>query len=670
MESKQVPAGGSSIWTHTRLGGPGSKMYQDTFARVRPTEDALPGEINQSGNSVPASALMKRGNLLSNSALAKGLYEKVGKNKFVDLRDEAQRNNPRSPMWMKAPLIQRGIQKGPGNGNPDSPGFLPSLDPVNGAIGMITAPLIDTLRIGKFLISPKGLVFIVKQFGLQLTNPRSEWKLGLHRGRIFNPIALALQVPANALGIHMDRHWLGPLNGEGSKYEKLINDNNANTPTNTQAGDGPTALSLKGSNRLVGMLDEMSTGIIGVGKTPGSKIDLLSGLMGPKSFFGIGQTRFFKHTSGRDIFFADDVSFDGLYEPETPYLKSAAYGEYSEASKGEDGGIKIYSEDNKGSAKKSNHPIYAREDYDKLFGGETDGDQGSIAKNVQELNSLDDVGASNKIGLFNVMSYEDLGNFRRDKKQFRDFRADIGGDMDGLHNPDNTYSSEDATVRKAFILRWAGGMPDYGATRPGYGGYGGAEEDPSKGDFVKVIVGKTGEHVEPVQLRSYIEDISDKLASSYSTVGYSGNPADSYIFDKIARSWSLKITVPAFTAKELKKNFQNLNMLMRHASPTITGAQVAGGNISYITVGDLWDEVPTLLTDFDYSINQDGGWDIGHGMKEDWDEGGGEVLVGAETTELELPMLFSVSLGGKFLANDDGGIWNAQGRFFSQAVID
>ena len=72
----------------------------------------------------------------------------------------------------------------------------------------------------------------------------------------------------------------------------------------------------------------------------------------------------------------------------------------------------------------------------------------------------------------------------------------------------------------------------------------------------------------------------------------------------------------------------------------------------------------------DYSINQDGGWDIGHGMKEDWDEGGGEVLVGAETTELELPMLFSVSLGGKFLANDDGGIWNAQGRFFSQAVID
>tara|TARA_R100001230_G_C5689830_1_gene202903 strand:+ start:137 stop:3016 length:2880 start_codon:yes stop_codon:yes gene_type:complete len=662
MEFKQTPAGGSSIWTHTRLGGPESMgvsapKYMDKFAMVRDaTTGRLPDEINQGGNSVPAAALIPRANILSNKDLVDGLYKKVGKNKFVNLRDEAKRNNPRAPLFGESPFIQRGMQRGNGEKNPDSPGFLPSLDPVNGAIGMITSPLIDTIRVGKYLISPDGLLFMAKQFGLQLTNPRSEWKLGLHRGRIFNPLSFALQVPANALGIHIDRHYLGPFNGEGSKYEKLITDLD---------NEGDTLDSSK--NRLVLMLDEMSTGIAGVGKTPGSKIDMLSGLMGPKSLFGIGQTRFFKHTSGVDVFFGQEVvTGEGTimpYSPETPYAKALASGEWSEAMKGDESHLKTYSEDNKGEG----HPIFAREDFDKYWGGE-EGTPGYIEENIKELNSLDDIGASSKTGnvsgLFNVMSYDDIAHFRRTPKKFRDFRnQNFEPSASAMFEVDNDYNTYEG--RKAFILRWAGGMPDYGATTPGMS-YLTGEEDPSKGDFVRVILGREDGNVPPVQLRSYIEDMSDKLSTSYSTVGYSGNPADSYIFDKISRAWSLKITVPAFTVKELKKNFQNLDTIMRHASPTITSAQVAGGNITYITVGDLWDELPTLLTDFDYTINQEGGWDIAHGRLEGWMDGDGA----AETIEHELPMLFSVTLGGKFLANDDGGIWNANGRFFKQSIIE
>jgi hypothetical protein len=44
-----------------------------------------------------------------------------------------------------------------------------------GAVGAIGASVVDTLRIGKFLTDPpKGPLFIVKQVGLQLTNPRVE----------------------------------------------------------------------------------------------------------------------------------------------------------------------------------------------------------------------------------------------------------------------------------------------------------------------------------------------------------------------------------------------------------------------------------------------------------------------------------------------------------------
>jgi hypothetical protein len=42
-----------------------------------------------------------------------------------------------------------------------------------GAVGAIGASVVDTLRISKFLTDfPKGPLFIVKQIGLQLTNPR------------------------------------------------------------------------------------------------------------------------------------------------------------------------------------------------------------------------------------------------------------------------------------------------------------------------------------------------------------------------------------------------------------------------------------------------------------------------------------------------------------------
>ena len=46
-----------------------------------------------------------------------------------------------------------------------------------GVIGMLNSSITDTLRIGKFLTdTPKGPLFIVKQVGLQLSNPRLESK--------------------------------------------------------------------------------------------------------------------------------------------------------------------------------------------------------------------------------------------------------------------------------------------------------------------------------------------------------------------------------------------------------------------------------------------------------------------------------------------------------------
>ncbi len=108
-------------------------------------------------------------------------------------------------------------------------GSLLGIDLIRGGIGTaINRSLFDALRIGKFLISPKGLLFIAKNVGMQLTNPKMQIDniIGIGANRIY---ALGLptvaQTLTNAVGIHLVRHGLGPLNGQlpkNARYEDNI----------------------------------------------------------------------------------------------------------------------------------------------------------------------------------------------------------------------------------------------------------------------------------------------------------------------------------------------------------------------------------------------------------------------------------------------------------------
>jgi hypothetical protein len=117
--------------------------------------------------------------------------------------------------------------------------------------GMATADkasLIDKERIKKFLNDkPKGTLFIARQVGLQLSNPRLEVKKGaqgiiegifdadlgpitgglLQPTRLYNlGINTLAQVPANIIGTHFNRHGLLPVQTDGSKYLSVVRFNN------------------------------------------------------------------------------------------------------------------------------------------------------------------------------------------------------------------------------------------------------------------------------------------------------------------------------------------------------------------------------------------------------------------------------------------------------------
>ena len=104
-----------------------------------------------------------------------------------------------------------------------------------GTVGAINASLVDAFRIGKFLKDlPKGPLFIAKQVGLQLSNPKIETsksgrgnvgKLG--PTRIYNlGINTLAQVPVNAFGGHLNRHGLSPVQDDQTKYLRIAQENN------------------------------------------------------------------------------------------------------------------------------------------------------------------------------------------------------------------------------------------------------------------------------------------------------------------------------------------------------------------------------------------------------------------------------------------------------------
>jgi hypothetical protein len=145
-----------------------------------------------------------------------------------------------------------------------------------GAAGSVQASINDAFRIGAFLTeTPKGSIFIAKQVGLQLSNPKLEVKKGgaavakgilkaifsaspaqalssvtgglLGPTRVYNAgINTLAQVPANAFGIHFSRHGLLPIQDEQTKYQNVVTYNNESTNSK--------------NNRLVELKDKFDLG--------------------------------------------------------------------------------------------------------------------------------------------------------------------------------------------------------------------------------------------------------------------------------------------------------------------------------------------------------------------------------------------------------------------------
>jgi hypothetical protein len=190
-----------------------------------------------------------------------------------------------------------------------------------GIVGAANASVVDTLRIGKFFADfPKGPLFLVKQVGLQLSNPQLEHKTNLRTDqtgtnrpikgqgvfrnvgnaitnaataigpfiartanrieneigptRIYNlGINTLAQVPLNAFGGHLLRHGLLPTDDQDKLYLNVVQTNNKNN-----------------SNRLVGYTNTFYLGGFREQLKFETNPELTRYIGGPSSVYGIGNT--------------------------------------------------------------------------------------------------------------------------------------------------------------------------------------------------------------------------------------------------------------------------------------------------------------------------------------------------------------------------------------------
>ena len=540
---------------------------------------------------------------LTNDAFANKMadyyHTHIGAAEFKSIRAEAE--NIRTPLWMAQPFMQRGIQKGQTN---------PSNE-----INFLTAPVIDTGRIAKFMGSPKGLLFIAKQAGLQLSNPKGEFLAPgpINAGRIYNPLATAAQIPAGALGIHIDRHGLGPLNPEAINYEKRIKAKTllksyrlVDIASQLKVGyfksltTSPSSFDQSEMRPLEAFLSKVKHGNLYISRK--KNIKAMSGLGGPGSVFGIGFTTHRTSTvTGLNGFIAISYTPDETYKE----LRSEG-GDYVG---GLGPGIKKLSDD----FNPINIPAKSGDDAIIKYGAL---DYGGITRAGKE------VGIPSKIKSFSEGT-------RYDKDSMTEYGIINYGENAGVSD-DYGYHFEDDKL--SFDT---------------------AKQEAMK-DFIKFEI---SDSKEKVKFRAYgLGSITDNTSFSWSEVKYAGRSMAQHKFDSVSRDISHDLMIVSFTPQEMIRNMEKLNKLYQLASPSINRVGYSTGAHLKLTLGDIHNNTHVIIDKITFTVDDSTSWDIGVG--------------GANTSGLEIPTVIRLSLSYKLITNAGNGLFTNKSNYFSAKSLN
>jgi hypothetical protein len=612
-----------------------------------------------------------------------------------DLQEESY-----NPTYMKQPFIVRSIGKRWGFRT--SPGAFD-----DGLIrgGMVTAldrSVQDTVRIAKWMASPKGLLWVVKQVGLGLTNPKVE-VLGpgilSRQTRIHTGLASLLSVPGAAFGTHITRHGI-PFANEIASYEFVANKrNDANTFKRYTPATGNRLIKLKEDllprvkpgevekpqlSKFAALVKKAVATLKSLAGFKGETIAILSGLAGPNSVYGVGATTIRRHVDTLQD--AKDRSAE--YKFTIPWTYEKQYATSLSKNFKKSSSSEYTGDDN--TIEKVNDFKHSLKSRLEEFKTDYTPSPGSKKELLAKLETAKDRESSAYQGAKtdSIHDYITLAYSKIQKQPTRptvpiDFRDEISKqtNLSDIQKGIVGVNSEVRDYYKEYNLEKRYGMGNLGevgkdkskpytflikGTQFGTAnrailsgdtrftgdkinaldvkknGGGGDPYPANHKDFIKFYFedGTQGNNI--IVFRATMTGFSDSFAPGWDRIDIMGRPDGAYLYNSFERTISFNFMVAATTRSEMIPMWRKLNYLASYTMPDFAGGNRPSGPMMRFTIGDLFSRTPGFITSLSYTIPDDATWDIAEDK---------ESSAPSKDDAKQLPMIVDVALSATIVGD-------------------
>ncbi len=561
---------------------------------------------------------------------------------------------------------------------------------IRGGISAFANSATDTIRIGKFFKDPThGPLFIIKQTGLQLSNPKIETgkNLGLENTRIYNlGLNTLAQIPVNAFGVHFDRHGLLPVALDANKYLNVVKnkpteDNRLVKLSKNFGLDFSTETTIldvnKFTSKIIGGItnfrDSKIGKFLGVSRIANSAIEQIKRssnpkyfkiddyLGGPGSVYGIGQTtlnRFdFTNESRRvDNPPSLNINWRGTLGLSTKLFELGIEDNQDRAFADLPVDVKSTTihplTQTEGTIFTSTHIFNEIDNSVKSPRGIPDSHLNSITFDYQLIKAQQKAGSTDGyVGLigpdFRDIINKDLGKGKKilpssDYKNFNmETRIKIGNpgkvtrDRTKINIIDRDTEDELAMVP---LFKWK----DYDSKNieVTVKDKDGNPRTYSTRDLIKfrfeAINNSDPRDEENIVMafRAFITGFRDNPSSEWTPHKYVGRGENFWTYNGFNRSVNFNLKIAAQSRAEMKPLYQKLNYLISNMAPDYQQNGFMRGPFMLLTVGNYFYRQPGILNNLNISVDDNYPWEIAMNEPE----------AGEDTTMNDLPQLLDVAV--------------------------
>ena len=478
-----------------------------------------------------------------------------------------------------------------------------------GAVTTVNRTLADVKRVTKFLYTtPQGPQFLIKQTGLQFSNPNLEHngealptnkptkgqgffgnvgnsisnfanKISNDYGptRIYNPLGLSTlaEVGLVAAGAHLNKHGLLPGKTETTAYTNYILTKDGN-----------------GNNRLSNLTKQLSD-------TKINQTFIMKYKGGAGSTYGIGST-----TINRFSYILTNVYNGGNQIPLQNLLTTFG----------------------------TSNSRTLRLDPNKI--------EADAANTIELGENTDFRSVINKIAGTTVLMSSDYKNKNIEKR--------IGIARARKNNEDRTNYASNVPLASDHINKISLFYSDAvrGEVLSRFTDVNGIEVG-NTSDMIKFRIksfdndSANGAGVYMI-FRAYLNNIKRGIQSKWSPYNYVGRGESFYLYDGFTENITFQFTIMASSRSEMKPLYQKLNYLISTLTPDYNKQNRMRGNISELTIGDFIKYQPGVITSLDIIVDEDSNWDIA--LEENSTDDNGNIIPGRDADMHELPHMLKCNM--------------------------